>query len=101
MSVNNNSRFKLTQKMKDKAKRAMAKGHSMHKIITTKAMTHAEQMARKKLKNEMRKQKEKEARMTKREKARERKQAKKERDAEKRKKSKGRKSMADGSKSTK
>lgn len=93
--------FKLDKKLKDRAKRALAKGHTIHKIVTTKAMTHAEQAARKKLKNEIRKQKEKEARMSKREKKRERAASKKARESEKKKASKARKSAASKDKKAK
>ena len=88
----NSATFKLSQSFKEKAKRRMEKGETIHKVVATKASTHENQAARKKMKNTARKQKEKETKMTKKQKAKEKAAAKKAKEAEKKAKAKARKS---------
>jgi len=61
----NNSTFKLAQSFKEKAKKRLANGETLSRVVQLKASVHANQAARKKMKNVARMQKEKEAKMTK------------------------------------
>lgn len=63
--VGKSNSFKLNSRFKDHAKKALAKGESIHRAITMPITTHADQAARKKLKAHALKEKKKAAKLAK------------------------------------